>query len=58
MERAAGHRRDERVELTTANRRTSSEIVGDLVPGAVVKAANTLGADVLGTDPPRPAAGG
>jgi 8-hydroxy-5-deazaflavin:NADPH oxidoreductase len=32
--------------------RTSSEIVADLVPGArVVKAANTLGADVLGADP-------
>ena len=34
------------------NGRTSSEIVADLVPGArVVKAANTLGADVLGSDP-------
>jgi 8-hydroxy-5-deazaflavin:NADPH oxidoreductase len=33
-------------------RRTSSEIVADLVAGArVVKAANTLGADVLGSDP-------
>jgi predicted dinucleotide-binding enzyme len=32
--------------------RTSSEIVADLVAGArVVKAANTLGADVLGSDP-------
>ena len=32
--------------------RTSSEIVADLVPGArLVKAANTLGADVLGADP-------
>src|SRR4051794_15092532 len=32
--------------------RTSSEIVADLLPGArVVKAANTLGADVLGSDP-------
>jgi predicted dinucleotide-binding enzyme len=32
--------------------RTSSEIVADLVPGArVVKAANTLAADVLGADP-------
>jgi 8-hydroxy-5-deazaflavin:NADPH oxidoreductase len=32
--------------------RTSSEVVADLVPGArVVKAANTLGADVLGSDP-------
>jgi predicted dinucleotide-binding enzyme len=32
--------------------RTSSEIVAELVPGArLVKAANTLGADVLGTDP-------
>jgi 8-hydroxy-5-deazaflavin:NADPH oxidoreductase len=32
--------------------RTSSEIVGDLVAGArLVKAANTLGADVLGSDP-------
>jgi 8-hydroxy-5-deazaflavin:NADPH oxidoreductase len=32
--------------------RTSSEIVADLVPGArLVKAANTLGADVLGSDP-------
>jgi predicted dinucleotide-binding enzyme len=31
---------------------TSSEIVAGLVPGArVVKAANTLGADVLGSDP-------
>ena len=32
--------------------RTSSELVADLVTGArVVKAANTLGADVLGSDP-------
>ena len=32
--------------------RTSSEFVADLVPGArLVKAANTLGADVLGSDP-------
>jgi 8-hydroxy-5-deazaflavin:NADPH oxidoreductase len=32
--------------------RTSSELVADLVAGArVVKAANTLGADVLGADP-------
>jgi predicted dinucleotide-binding enzyme len=32
--------------------RTSSEIVADLVSGArLVKAANTLGADVLGSDP-------
>jgi predicted dinucleotide-binding enzyme len=32
--------------------RTSSELVADLVPGArVVKAGNTLGADVLGSDP-------
>jgi predicted dinucleotide-binding enzyme len=32
--------------------RTSSEIVAELVPGArVVKAGNTLGADVLGADP-------
>jgi predicted dinucleotide-binding enzyme len=32
--------------------RTSSEVVADLVAGArVVKAANTLGADVLGSDP-------
>jgi predicted dinucleotide-binding enzyme len=32
--------------------RTSSEIVAELVPGArLVKAANTLGADTLGTDP-------
>jgi predicted dinucleotide-binding enzyme len=32
--------------------RTSSELVADLVGGArVVKAANTLGADVLGSDP-------
>jgi len=32
--------------------RTSSEIVADLVPGArVVKAANTLAAEVLGADP-------
>jgi predicted dinucleotide-binding enzyme len=32
--------------------RTSSEIVADLVPGArLVKAANTLAADVLGSDP-------
>ena len=31
--------------------RTSSELVADLVPGArVVKAGNTLGADVLGSD--------
>jgi len=34
------------------NGRTSSEVVADLVPGArVVKAANTLGAAVLGSDP-------
>jgi len=34
------------------NGRTSSERVADLVAGArVVKAANTLGADVLGSDP-------
>jgi 8-hydroxy-5-deazaflavin:NADPH oxidoreductase len=34
------------------NGRTSSEVVADLVAGArVVKAANTLGADVLGSDP-------
>src|SRR5438128_10049662 len=34
------------------NGRTSSEIVADLVAGArVVKTANTLGADVLGSDP-------
>jgi len=33
-------------------RRTSSELLADLVPGArVVKAGNTLGADVLGSDP-------
>jgi len=32
--------------------RTSSELVADLVPRArVVKAGNTLGADVLGSDP-------
>ena len=32
--------------------RTSSELVADLVPAArVVKAANTLGADMLGSDP-------
>jgi predicted dinucleotide-binding enzyme len=32
--------------------RTSSELVADLVPGArVVKAGNTLGAEVLGSDP-------
>jgi predicted dinucleotide-binding enzyme len=32
--------------------RTSSEIVAELVPGAdVVKAANTLGAEVLASDP-------
>jgi len=34
------------------NGRTSSELVADLVPGArVVKAANTLAAEVLGSDP-------
>jgi predicted dinucleotide-binding enzyme len=34
------------------NGRTSSELVAELVPGArVVKAANTLGADVLASDP-------
>jgi hypothetical protein len=34
------------------NGRTSSELVADLAVGArVVKAANTLGADVLGADP-------
>ncbi len=39
------------------NGRTSSELVADLVPGApLVKAGNTLGAEVLGSDPQ--AAGG
>jgi predicted dinucleotide-binding enzyme len=39
------------------NRRTSSELVAELVPGAlVVKGANTLVAEVLGSDP-REAAG-
>jgi predicted dinucleotide-binding enzyme len=39
---------------TDLDGRTSSELVADLVPGArVVKAANTLGADVLGSDPQR-----
>ena len=34
------------------NGRTSSELVADLVAGArVVKAANTLGAEVLGSEP-------
>jgi len=34
------------------NGRTSSQVLADLVPGArVVKAANTLGAAVLGSDP-------
>jgi predicted dinucleotide-binding enzyme len=34
------------------NGRTSSQVLADLVPGArVVKAANTLGAGVLGSDP-------
>jgi predicted dinucleotide-binding enzyme len=34
------------------NGRTSSELVADLIAGArVVKAANTLGAEVLGSDP-------
>ena len=34
------------------NGRTSSELVADLVAGArVVKAANTLGAEVLASDP-------
>ena len=34
------------------NGRTSSELIADLVAGArVVKAANTLGAEVLGSDP-------
>lgn len=34
------------------NGRTSSEVLADLVPGArVVKAANTLGAAILGSDP-------
>ena len=38
--------------------RTSSELVADLVPGArVVKAANTLGAEVLGSDPQEAGAG-
>jgi 8-hydroxy-5-deazaflavin:NADPH oxidoreductase len=37
---------------TDLNGRTSSEVVADLVPGArVVKAANTLGADILGSEP-------
>ena len=37
---------------TDLNGRTSSEVVADLVPGAhVVKAANTLRADVLASDP-------
>jgi predicted dinucleotide-binding enzyme len=34
------------------NGRTSSEVLADLVPGArVVKAANTIGAAILGSDP-------
>ena len=37
---------------TISNGRTSSELVAELVAGArVVKAANTLGAEVLGSDP-------
>jgi predicted dinucleotide-binding enzyme len=39
-------------EPSDLNGRTSSEVLADLVPGArVVKAANTLGAGVLGSDP-------
>jgi 8-hydroxy-5-deazaflavin:NADPH oxidoreductase len=39
-------------EANEVSGRTSSEIVADLVSGArVVKAANTLGAEVLGSDP-------
>jgi predicted dinucleotide-binding enzyme len=39
-------------ELSDLNGRTSSQVLADLVPGArVVKAANTLGAAVLGSDP-------
>jgi 8-hydroxy-5-deazaflavin:NADPH oxidoreductase len=39
-------------DASALNGRTSSEVVADLVPGArVVKAANTLGAAVLGSDP-------
>ena len=52
MERSDRHRRDERLGADDLKGRTSSEIVADLVAGArVVKAANTLGADVLGSDP-------
>lgn len=39
-------------DASDLNGRTSSELVAELVPGAqVVKAANTLGADVLASDP-------
>jgi 8-hydroxy-5-deazaflavin:NADPH oxidoreductase len=39
-------------DASDLNGRTSSEVVADLVPGArIVKAANTLGAAVLGSDP-------
>jgi predicted dinucleotide-binding enzyme len=59
-EAVAGRRWDGRIVIDTTNDfnpsdlngRTSSEVVADLVPGArVVKAANTLGAAVLGSDP-------
>jgi predicted dinucleotide-binding enzyme len=40
------------LRLAPLGGRTSSEIVADFVPGArLVKAANTLAADVLGSDP-------
>jgi predicted dinucleotide-binding enzyme len=52
MEGPGDHRRDQRLGADDLNGRTSSELVTGLVAGArVVKAANTLGADVLGSDP-------
>jgi len=50
---------NERVQPADLGGRTSSEIVADLVPGArLVKAANTLAANVLGADPVRRAVAG
>jgi predicted dinucleotide-binding enzyme len=51
MGRPDRHRRDQPGGADLGGR-TSSELVADLVPGArVVKAANTLVADVLAADP-------
>jgi predicted dinucleotide-binding enzyme len=52
MERSDRHRRHKRLRPPGPRRETSSEVLADLVGDApTVKAANTLGAAVLGADP-------